>query len=262
MTSLILNNFEKWFDEFVEHYSLKEPEYHQNIELKIAHTYRVKEAMSKIVSTLDVSENDRLLALTMALFHDVGRFPQYHQYKTFKDSSSENHASLSIKTLKEHKVLNELSKEEADLVNVAIINHNKAEIPTKVQGRQRFFAQLLRDADKVDILYTVTNFYENSKEEDNKSIALDLEINDELSDKVLETFLNGETILYDDMKVANDFKLLQLAWVHDLNFDRSLELIIEGNYFQKIINTLPKGEKQDKVKAYMANIINKKMIST
>ena len=46
---------------------------------------------------------DLLLAKTAALFHDIGRFPQWKHYSTFVDSVSEDHALLGLEVLSRHK---------------------------------------------------------------------------------------------------------------------------------------------------------------
>ena len=259
MTPQQLKSFEDWFASFVEKYSSENPQHQQVYDLKIQHTYRVKEAIESITKELGLSANERRLAQTMALFHDTGRFPQFEKYNTFKDATSENHAALSVKELQKQDVLKCLSSHEQELILSAIYHHNMASLPDELTGEMRFYTQLLRDADKVDIFYTVTNYYEKKHEVQNKTIELDLDDANDISEHILRSFLNGEVILMEELKEANDFKLLQLAWVNDLNFSPSLDLIIKGKYLWKIINTLPLGEKKDKVSHYIQQVLNSKM---
>jgi hypothetical protein len=41
------------------------------------------------------------------------------------------------------------------------------------------------------------------------------------------------------MKTLNDFKLLQISWVFDLNFTRSYEILKDRQYIERIAETLP-----------------------
>lgn len=258
MTKTLLKGFETWFSEYVKQYTFTDETDQSNIQLKIDHTYRVKTAANQIAKRLNLSEYDLLLAETLALFHDVGRFPQYKEYKTFKDRISVNHAALSVSELKRCKVLEVLSAQEQELIYTAIMHHNIAQLPDALQGRERFFSGLLRDADKVDILYVVTNYYEQKNEVQNKTIQLELDDKPKISENILKDFLKGQIIMVGDMQYLNDFKLLQLAWINDLNFLPSLALILEAGYFERIINTLPEGDHRAQIQTYLQGVIDQK----
>ena len=53
------------------------------------------------------------VAEAIALFHDVGRFPQYARYKTFRDSISTNHAALGASVLFEQERSGSLPRRSA-----------------------------------------------------------------------------------------------------------------------------------------------------
>ncbi|MCK5170151.1 MAG: hypothetical protein KAQ75_09735, partial [Bacteroidales bacterium] len=52
----------------------------------------------------------------------------------------------------------------------------------------------------------------------------------------------------ESMKTLNDFKLLQIGWIFDLNFDYSIKRLHEKKYLDKIFNTLPENHKVNQVK--------------
>src|SRR5512138_1724073 len=85
-----------WFEEYVDDFRSSEREIQENIELKIGHTFRVCENITNIASSLDLSGEDIILAEVIALFHDVGRFEQLCQHKTFSDGISLDHAALGL----------------------------------------------------------------------------------------------------------------------------------------------------------------------
>ena len=45
------------------------------------------------------------------------------------------------------------------------------------------------------------------------------------------------------MKTLNDFKLLQMAWIYDVNFPRTFEIVRERGYMEMIRDALPQSEK-------------------
>src|SRR5512140_2415439 len=79
----------------------------------------------------DNADNETMLAESVALFHDVGRFPQYAKYKTFRDSISVNHGLLGAETLVENRVLQNLSEDEQELVIESVKFHNAFSVPKK-----------------------------------------------------------------------------------------------------------------------------------
>ena len=251
MTQKQLKNFYLWFDAYTKSFSFEKETDWNNFNLKIDHTYKVRDAILDIGKAEGLYGNRLMLAETMALFHDIGRFPQYYRYRTFKDSLSENHAKLGVEELKKAGVLDELPLPEKDVILKAIFNHNIPQLPINMDVEEKYFSSLLRDADKVDILRVVTEYYEKKHENQNKTIQLELSDEHKISDPVFDAFMNGCIINVSDLKYLNDFKLLQVAWIHDINFKRSFELIARGHYIEKINETLPEGNKKEQIKDYV-----------
>jgi len=77
--------FKRWFADYVSTYYSDDSVGNRTIKLKEEHTQRVCREMVTIGLTLDLLAEDLLLDETMALFHDLGRFPQYATYHTFQD---------------------------------------------------------------------------------------------------------------------------------------------------------------------------------
>jgi hypothetical protein len=187
------------------------------------------------------------LAELIALFHDLGRFEQYEKYKTFSDSNSLNHSFLAIKIIKQYKLFKDFDQGLQNLIFTAIENHNKRVIPYEIIGNELFFSKLLRDADKVDIFKVVTEYYTN-KTENNGAVELDLP---DLPDIIEENYLDiesGKLISKKNLRTLNDFKLMQISWLFDVNFERTFEIIKEKSYLEKIFDTLPRNKKIDKIK--------------
>ena len=94
-----LIHLKAWFADYVSGFYANDPDYDLPITLKEAHTARVCQVITMLGKELELSGQDMLLAETMALFHDVGRFKQYAVYGTFNDRASENHADLGVQQL-------------------------------------------------------------------------------------------------------------------------------------------------------------------
>jgi len=237
-----LLRLKNWFGEYVKTFRTEDFDCQQNINLKEEHTARVCLEIIDIGKSLDLNQTDLYLAEVMALFHDVGRFEQYAKYRTFFDLVSEDHAALGVKVLKEHKVLEEIDPLTRDLIFKVILYHNRAELPEDETEECLFFAKLLRDADKLDIWRVVTDYYHNKNGRQNSSIELDLPDIPKISDEVCQDLLAGEIVKATSIKTLNDFKLLQIGWIYDVNFPRTFQIIKERGYIEKIISVLPQTE--------------------
>jgi len=234
-----LSRLKTWFSEYVGTFKTGDSDYQQNITLKEEHSLRVCAEILDIGKSLGLSEKDLLRAEATALFHDIGRFSQYKKYGTFHDLVSENHAVLGVSVLKELNVLDGVDRSTRGLILRAVLYHNRAELPEDETEECLFFARLLRDADKLDIYRVLTDHYGNTHGPKNRSIELDLPDVPEVSDEVCSALLAGEIARAASIKTLNDFKLLQMGWVYDLNFPQTYRLVRERGYIEKILHVLP-----------------------
>ncbi|MCK5766764.1 MAG: HD domain-containing protein, partial [Candidatus Atribacteria bacterium] len=217
--------YTKKFDDYVKTHFSQNPTYQNNIQIKIDHSKRVCDYILDIGKSLQFSEEQLNLAHIIALFHDIGRFEQYSKYRTFSDTRSENHAIIGVNELRKHNILDTLKTSDKDFIYRCILYHNKISLPSSETEKGLLFTKLLRDADKLDIYYVVTDYYAHKNEHRNTSIELELPDTDEITYKNYLDVMNERLILIENMKNLNDFKLLQIAWIYDINFKRSFEII-------------------------------------
>lgn len=236
----LLPRLKSWFAEYARRYNSDDPNVQENIKLKAEHTLKVCEAIRDIGSSLHLSKKDLCLAETTGLFHDIGRFEQYRRYRTFFDNKSQNHADLGVKVLRDTQILDGLEPYDVDLIMFAVGNHNLASLPDGESARRLLFLKLLRDADKVDIWRVVTDYYRNKGNNRNRAIELDLPDVDHVSIPVYETLLNEKIVQMADLKTLQDFKLLQIGWIYDVNFPRTFQIIREKQYLRAIRDALPR----------------------
>jgi len=242
------NAIKNWFDDYTSQFHSDDPAFQQNIELKQKHSYKVWENAADIGKTVPLSQNDQLIMETAGLLHDVGRFAQFRRYGTFSDAKSVNHGSLGVEVLKEKDVLKDLKEEEKEEVYTAIGNHNKKQVPEDLDGRKELFTRILRDADKLDIWRVVTDYYCRQDGEENNTLQLDLPDEPNINQANIDDLLNGRMADLRNLKTLNDFKFLQIGWVYDLNFSRSLQLLKERKYLDTIFDSLPQTEEVHQVK--------------
>lgn len=238
-----------WFDNYTNQFSSQFPKLSENIELKADHSRKVHQEILGLAKSLNLNGNDVFIAEIIGLFHDIGRFKQYAKYQTFSDSKSQNHAELGVEVLKELHILKDLSDENQDIIYKSILNHSRAEIIPDTNERVIFFSKLIRDADKLDIWRLITEYYMVKQQSGkNKTLELELPDKDEISDEVFNSIIKKEVVLKESMKTLNDFKLLQIAWLFDLNFDYSIQRLYNKKYLDKIFITLPENQKVKKIK--------------
>ncbi|RZB34806.1 MAG: hypothetical protein SRB1_00574 [Desulfobacteraceae bacterium Eth-SRB1] len=237
-----LIDLKKWFADYVSGFYTDNQDYNRAIRLKEDHTKRVCRDIIMLGQELGLTDYDMILAETMALFHDIGRFEQYAVYGTFSDIASENHALLGLRQICTHKILSVCSKQEKRLIAKAIAHHNAAELPKDEDEKTLFFMQLLRDADKLDIWRVVIDYYRNRDKNPNSTIELGLPDNPDCSQEILKALNEHRIARMQDLNTLNDFKLLQISWVFDLNFTPSFQAVQKRRYIEQIEATLPQSK--------------------
>jgi hypothetical protein len=234
--------YKKWFSDYCKSFYSPDIKDQKNIYLKEQHSFNVCKNIVEIAKGLSLSNNQTILAETIALFHDIGRFPQYAKYKTFRDSISVNHGLLGAQTLQEEKVLQNLPEKEQELIIQAVKFHNAFSIPRKQKHDTLLFIKLIRDADKLDIWRVFIDYYESPEVERASAVNLELPDMPEYSEDVLSYLYKKQIVPLSKIKTLNDFKLLQLSWIYDLNFKPSLNLLSERDYIDRITAKLPQTE--------------------
>ncbi|MBI5098398.1 MAG: HD domain-containing protein [Nitrospirae bacterium] len=239
MTEKDLEYFKNWFSDFTKSFYSSNEEDQKNIMLKVDHTRNVCKNIIEITNDLSLDDNDKRLAETLALFHDVGRFPQYAKYKTFRDADSINHGLLGTKTLIHSDVLGQIPKDEQDLIKQVVKFHCALTIPKSINNKTLFFLKMIRDADKLDIWRVFIVFYEAPEEERASATAHNKPDTPEYSKDILLRINDRKIASYSKVKNINDFKLMKLSWVYDLHFNGSFRLLKERDYIKSLAQKLP-----------------------
>lgn len=146
------------FGDYVAAYDPADPK----IALKVDHTYRVAELAEGIARDEGLLAEDVDLAWLCGLLHDIGRFEQVRRYGTFSDAKSVSHAALGVHVLlSEGHLWNFVDEGDgeaeafASFISTVVGTHSDYRLPEGLDARTRMFCDILRDADKVDILKAV-----------------------------------------------------------------------------------------------------------
>jgi hypothetical protein len=236
-----LEHFRAWFADYIAPFYGDDSFVNANLKLKEHHTYRVCDEIVELARALGLNERQRLIAETIALLHDLGRFPQFDKYRTFVDLKSTSHSQLSVEVLKKESVLERLSEDEAGLIRSGIRLHNQKALPADLDEQAELFAKLIRDADKIDIYYVAIKNYQEYKSCP-EGLVYDVELADDgsYSPHVLEAIMQGVPVSYHDLRTINDARILQLGWVFDVNFVHSLKRIRQRRYLLQLMAMLPR----------------------
>ncbi|MGM0621968.1 MAG: HD domain-containing protein [Bacteroidota bacterium] len=246
-----------FFESYVDSFAGLTPEQQNNFTIKKEHSLRVAANAHQLANYLELDDEDKKVAFTAAVFHDIGRFKQLVDFNTFNDEVSADHAEYAVEIVKEKGILKNWNEELRHLVFAAIQLHNKLSLPKRLNERELLHAKLLRDADKLDILKVLTDYYTDRNKPANHTLTWELPTATKVSPQVAKEVLAGKLVSKSEVKSELDVKIMQLSWVYDINFKPSFELIFRNRFLEKIYSTMPKNDRiieiYRKVKVFAEN---------
>ena len=201
-------------------------EYGEMITLKINHTHRVVELCENIAKSLNLTDEEIFIAKIIGLLHDIGRFEQWKVYRTYKDADSIDHANLGVEILKKDNYLRKFIKDDKydDIILKSIYYHNKYEIPNDLSEKEELFIKIIRDADKIYILYIYT------------IKQIDLPLDNEFTKDIYESLLKGKKINRKYIHTKTDRLSVTLGFIFDINYKYSFEYLKDKKYFDTIVD--------------------------
>lgn len=258
----LINNSINWFNNYCNSFGILTDQQQHNFGIKAEHSKRVAENALNIATKLQWQDEDIQIAFLAGLLHDVGRFSQLLEYNTFNDEQSVDHAALSIKVLQAEKIIEPFGNGISEIVFAAIQNHNKFNIESNLKGRELMHARLIRDADKLDILKVLSEYYIKRNGQANHTLTWELPKGLSVSLDAAKEVLAGKMVSKKNVVSEMDVKIMQLSWVFDLNYKPTFEYLSKSRYLEVIYSTLPKNdliiEIYRKIKVYTENRILQK----
>lgn len=231
--------YEEWFHLFTQGFRQGSAFDVGNVDIKINHSRRVLALARRLTGSLPLPPELQEVTHLAALFHDIGRFPQYARYQTFYDQKSVNHGLQGVRTLKEHGVLAALPAAAQKLVLAAVGLHNRRTLPAGLAPVARYITGIIRDADKLDIFAVMlAHFHPDAPP--NKVVNLGLKVHPtNYTPAILTAVRQRHMVNYLDMVWVNDFKLLLCSWLYDLNIPVSRAIVRERGYVEQLFAYLP-----------------------
>lgn len=253
------NHAKSAFEEYTRHYDTGD----DKARLKIEHTYRVAGLCETIAGTVMKDPEEIDLAWLSGLLHDVGRFEQVRIYGTFQDSVSVDHAAFGADILFQEGRIRDYVEEDTEnaLLERAIRLHNVYRMPEGLTERERTFADILRDADKIDIMrvnveFPLEKIYNVSTKELKEA---------ELSDEVFLNFCERRTSLRKPGQTVADSIVNQLSFAFELVYPISLKIMAGQGYLDRFLSFESEnpvtGERMRRVREEMKRFLNEKGIA-
>lgn len=232
----------KEFKKYFETFDIK----NENIYRKYTHSLRVMNFSLEIAKSLKLNDEMIKLSGLIGLLHDIGRFEQWTQYGTYSDLKSIDHAELGVEILKKDNYINDYIKDEnaQSIILTAIFEHNKYSTSENLTSTELLFANIIRDADKLDIM-----------EKQGNTITTDIIAHPESIQAIFERRCCVKNKFFNE----SDKVLTTLCFVFDINFPYSFQYIKDKNIANqklKIIqNHIPKNINFNEIE----KIINKQI---
>lgn len=199
------------------------------VENKLAHILRVAQISKELATNLQLPKEQVDLAELIGLLHDIGRFKQY---KITDQNKEFNHGEEGVKLLKEDNYLRKYIEEDQydDIILTAIYEHNRYELTKGLTKEQELFSKIIKDADKIDLIYEGAKIYWKSPEV-TKSIE-----EGKLEPQMLQDFYQEKLADNRNAKSKIDQVLSFISFVFDLNFSYSLQEIRKSGNIDKMID--------------------------
>jgi putative nucleotidyltransferase with HDIG domain len=206
------------------------------LELKYNHSKNVATIASHIADFVLPSKSVQRLLYVAALYHDIGRYDQFLKYHTFSDKKSVDHALLGVEMIKKGNFFEGLNETDQQQLFDVIENHNKKDIIATLPANTVDVCNVLRDADKIDILRLLSAHYKTGVYD--ATLSLGLPDVPQYNPAIIADILGAKIADFSMMESLNDFKLLNMSWVFDLNFAISHVMVHESKVLKKIYQSI------------------------
>lgn len=215
-------------NEFLEHVKKLELD-NPRAQTKITHTFRVAKICKNISNNLNLTQEQIQLAELIGILHDIGRF---EQYKTCNQNKKINHGVAGVEVLKNNQYIRKYidNNKYDNIILTAIYEHNRYELNTELSEEEKLFSKIVRDADKLDIIYEAIYIFWQQKEEMEKIEK------EQLSSEMLKDFYLGKLSNINNRKSQIDQILRFSSFIYDINYKCSFEMLKQSDNISKMID--------------------------
>ncbi|WP_308622967.1 HD domain-containing protein [uncultured Enorma sp.] len=228
------------FDSYVAGYDVANP----RIALKVEHTLHVMELCERIARETGFTPAGVDLAWLCGMLHDIGRFEQLRRWDTFSDAASTSHAALGVEVLFGsedhgsgtgatgiiHRFIDS-NDELEEVIRAAVGFHSDYRLPEDLDVRARALCDVVRDADKLDILRVAsTDTVETvlNATEDELLVSA-------VSPAIEDAFFEHRTACYSERITPVDYLVNLACFAYELVYPASLEIADEQEYLYRAL---------------------------
>ena len=213
----------------------KDPKLQEQVLMKYLHSYRVLAHGLEIADSLRVNSDTRELCGIASLLHDIGRFLQVERTGSASDAPESDHGSFGIEALDYIGSLWQLPNRWQECIKTVTRLHNKKEVPKGLGETITLVLNLVRDADKLDILHNI-RMHVQAKAYD--VIWEGVEVRGPLAPNIINSYCQGKGVLLKDVKSLADISVLQLSFFEGLAFNHSKECFVKAGHFERLRDQL------------------------
>ncbi|WP_338667071.1 HD domain-containing protein [Pseudodesulfovibrio methanolicus] len=236
---MCLSAHKKLLREFAERHLTGEAKNDYHIRLKLDHSMRVLDNGLEIIGNEGITGRDGELAAMACLYHDIGRFPQFARWGTFKDVDSVNHGRMGVLALRGLDLPGGFTEAEWRLIKAAVGLHNAKNVNPRIKAPVAAMVKVTRDADKIDIFAVILDHLSHPDSPD-KEVILQLEKHPtRYTPAVFEAIMSDGSCDYGLLKYDKDFLLLLTGWLFSLNYGTSARLLRERGLVARTFELLP-----------------------
>lgn len=223
MDTAVLEDLYRWFNDYVKTFYTDDAKIQAMVVQKEEHSLIVAAYSRELARSLGFDPAAARLAEAVGLCHDVGRFKQATIYRTFRDRDSVDHGRLGVEEMTAEGIAARLAPGDWETLSFAVRWHNAVGIPEHPDDNFATFAKLVRDTDKLDIC----------------RVLPPAPPADGCSDRLVDDFMAGRLLFYEDIKTADDRKLVMLSWLYDVHFTWTMRQMVSRGYIEGLLNALP-----------------------
>ena len=242
MTHETLDTIKQWFETYSGNFAEPDGQLHDLLQLKVDHSRRVAQDIRALATDLGWTLDDINVAEALGWLHDIGRFTQFKEHRTFHDAKSFDHGERAWQVLQQDSVLADVSDARRACVLLGVRWHNARHIPQDLDPEMYRYIHLIRDADKLDI-YRVT--LDRLKNDGFQSIAKmfpHVKLDGPVNPLIIEDFQMCRSSDFANIKSLNDFLIMVLAWIYDINYGPTFRKIVQRDILSELISRLPKDD--------------------
>ena len=147
-----------------------------------------------------------------------------------------------------------LPPEAAEILRQAVVWHNKRALPPDALGAAWLPAQVVRDADKLDIFDMLT-----TDKEYRMPPTDGISQEGGVSKEIAEVVAGGRLGLPAQVKTAADQQVFRISWVYDLNTAEAVRYFTEAGFLPGLLAAVPDGSEKEKVRLTIVAYLQRRL---